>query len=126
MADPGRYVEGVQYSPDGSLIAASADDRLVYLWDAKTGERISTFWGSGGPVNGVTFNSAGTLIAGFGNGRLVLVWELNEPSKAKRIFEHDGYALRGAFSPDDRLLASISRDGTVNLYGIPVSSEETP
>ncbi len=122
MSGPAYFVEGVEYSPDGTWIAGAADDGRIYLWDAETGDRVATLRGSVGPVNGVTFNHAGTLVAGFSNGLMALVWDISSPYTATRLYGHEDLVLRGAFSPDDRILASISRDRTVILWGVPTDS----
>lgn len=85
----------IVFSPNGELMAASRGTYpSVVLWDAATGEQITTLRGHDEPVRSLAFNIQGTLLAsGAGNlsalrsdsvetGELWL-WTVPEPEKPK-------------------------------------------
>ena len=69
----------VSFSPDGSVLASASGegtDRMVYLWDATTGERKRTFAGHRDAVNSVAFSpERGVLASGSSDGT-VLLWKV--------------------------------------------------
>ena len=55
----------VAFSPDGSTLASAGNDRVVWLWDAVTGELKKTLTGHPGWVDCVAFSPDGrTLVSG--------------------------------------------------------------
>lgn len=49
-------VVGVEYSPDGSQLAAGSQDGTVGIWDSQTGKRLFVLAGHAGAVNDVSFS----------------------------------------------------------------------
>jgi DNA-binding SARP family transcriptional activator/WD40 repeat protein len=71
----GARTDSVQFAPDGRVLASSADDATVQVWDARTGEiraRLAT-----GQVNGLSFSPDSSHIATTGVGSDVHVWDLS-------------------------------------------------
>ncbi len=103
---------GVAFSPDGKLLAVTADNNLVHLYDAETHERI------GHPLENVDSPMFSTAFApnserlatGTGSG-LVLQWNVDEQTVVEPSLEGDQGLIGGvAYSPDGTLLAT-SRGG---------------
>jgi hypothetical protein len=83
-------------------------------------------------VRAVAFSPDGLLLAsGDGEERLphdqrpaeVRVWDLAEGRQRHRLLGHPALVVAVAFSPDGRELVSVSRDGTVKVWGT-TSGEE--
>src|SRR2546430_13026350 len=49
------HVWSVAFSPNGSLLASSSNDKTVRLWNVRTGQTITTLEGHDGSVNSVAF-----------------------------------------------------------------------
>ena len=52
----------VAFSPDGSKLATASDDRTAKVWDAATGEELSTLTGHDDFVASVAFSPDGTRL----------------------------------------------------------------
>lgn len=112
-------VGDVAYSPNGSLLAAGADDSAAYLWTSALSEAIGVLKAHTGYVNGVAFSPDGTLLATGSHDKTVGVWNVATQTLLARLAGHTAQVLRVAFSPDGTLLASVSWDGTIRLWGTP-------
>ncbi|MCB8763780.1 nSTAND1 domain-containing NTPase [Planktothrix agardhii] len=71
-----REVNGVAFSPDGSLIASVSDDRTVKLWNSD-GKLLNTLEGHTDQVWGVSFSPDGQMIASASVDRTVRLWSID-------------------------------------------------
>lgn len=133
MLDPdNRYINDnaeVTFSPDGTYLAYSDDDQIPVLIRVATGRHFSTFERSpnAGGLRSLAFSPDGRVLAG-GSG----VWEgsgAGDPEMGnsvqawdvvtgKLIFGVQDHGLRVggiAFSPNGKVIASGSDDGTIRL-----------
>ena len=107
----GRVLD-VAFSPDGTILASSTDGPMV-LWDVAARDTIATLQGHGEP----SYSSDGSVLAtGAGLGE-VLVWNLATKENIARLGHPDwleypwGFGIKGVFSPDGSLLASVGLNG---------------
>jgi WD40 repeat protein len=118
------------FSPDGKLVAtASADGDVVKLWDARTGKEEVSLGKAAGFAQAV-FSPKGKWVAAIGTyqnvaipAQAVWVWDA-KTHHASRVLHGQGKAiLCHAFSPDEQLLATGSRDGTLTLWDLRTGQE---
>jgi WD40 repeat protein len=106
-------IECVTFSPDGRTLATSAGS-TARLWDVATGKLQQTLSDARfGKVNCVRFNHQGGVVATAENG--VQLWEPGTGQRLLYLLGSSSAVESVAFSPDDRLLAITSNDGTVRL-----------
>ncbi len=120
----------IALSPDGTRLATGARDRMVRIWDTRTGWQVReplrghTDW-----VQGLAYSPDGKLLASAGNDRTLRFWDAasGEPRGVIQT-GHTGNILSLAFSPDGRLLATSAGapDRTAKLWNVATREQSGP
>jgi WD40 repeat protein/tetratricopeptide (TPR) repeat protein len=97
---PGGVV--VAWSPDGTTLATTGDDKKVCLWDAATGIRKAILEGSTNSVLNVAFHPNGTLLASNGWENRLRLWDT--------VLGRPVLSLTGSISPAS---SEFSQDGRI-------------
>jgi len=108
-------VEGVAYSPDGSLIASCERSGLVVIHDAASGEERQQHTVAGMRAFSIAFSTDGTLVTIGGSAGRVVRWNLKDGS-TRTLHEQSGDVRSVAFSPRGGHFVSGASDGTVVLW----------
>jgi serine/threonine-protein kinase len=102
-------------STDGTRLAGAAEDRIVRVWNLRSGQISMQFEGHTAPISALAFSPGGGLLASGDDAGLVKLWDLDS--------ERDLAALkqRGAihfisFSRDGQWMATGSDDASVGLW----------
>ncbi|MCP4362150.1 MAG: WD40 repeat domain-containing protein, partial [Chloroflexi bacterium] len=166
LVHPGGAVNGVAYSPDGSLLVATTllpnQEVMTAVWDVETGQELFTLphtiarfsqdssrlmtwrvsdlnliWDSWDIATAEQGQSISLFIddlwqsAGGGVSsdwqyfalkywdNKVDVWQMSTQEKILQLTEHDDRVNDVDFSPDNKFLATASRDGTVKVWPMP-------
>jgi WD40 repeat protein len=117
-------VFGVAFSPNGEVVASASDDKIIRLWDLKSGREIQTLNGHTNGVYKSVFSPDGKLLASCSVDQSVKIWEVATGRELRTLSGHTQPVKALAFSPDGKLLASASNDGTVKLWDAAAGKEQ--
>jgi RNA polymerase sigma factor (sigma-70 family) len=106
----------VRFSPDGKLLASASWDGVVKVWEAATGKPLQTLAAHpAGNWIGLAFSADGVLATG-GKDHDVKIWNWPEGTVQKNLRGHTKPVMSVCWSPDGKVLASGSEDGTAKLW----------
>ena len=109
------FVLALQFSPDGTLLAAGDRSGVVRLWEAGGGGLVETLSGHRGAVHALAFAANGARVFTAGADGTVRGFD---PASGKEVWKqqaHDGQALALASGPEGRL-ASCGSDGRIAVF----------
>ncbi len=105
----------VQWFPDGSKFIGTGRDSC-FIWDAKTGRRITTISGHSGWINTARANRTGNTIITAGRDQLINIWGPAQNKPVHSISAHLSYINAIIFSPNGKEFVSSSNDGTAIIW----------
>jgi WD40 repeat protein len=104
----------IKFSPDGRILASGGFEKII-LWDATSGNRLTTLDGFA-TILFVAFSPDGSTLASGGSDDMVRLWDVQSRTQRHALSGHSLGVLAVAFSPDGRTIASGSMDNTVKLW----------
>jgi WD40 repeat protein/serine/threonine protein kinase len=104
------------WSPDGSKLAAGGNDGTVHVWETDSGRELPVLRGHKSSVMSVAYSHDGTRLAAWGRNGTIKIWDANTGRLTETLARRRG-AYAGAWSPDDKLLATGHPDGTLTISG---------
>jgi serine/threonine protein kinase/WD40 repeat protein len=114
----GSRVEAVAWSADGSMLLTGSDNGDLFLWDARTHERLHTFPHLGGGVWSLAISSDSRLLVAGGQRQGISVWDL-KTRQLKQTLEEEPRGVPGvAFTPDSQFVVTCCLRGSVRLWNV--------
>jgi hypothetical protein len=120
VSNVAERVYGIQYSPDGKLIAVAAGTPAqlgeVKLFSAETGELVASLVRTSDSIFAVAFSPDGKRLATAGADRAIRVFDVATKKQQLLIEDHADWVMDIAWLPDASKLISASRDKTAKVF----------
>src|SRR5207248_300906 len=104
-----RKINAVAFSADGRRIAAGSEDGVARIWNAGTGQEISTFKGGPSAVLAVTFSPDGGRLATGHEDHTARIWDAATGEQIRLLQGHADAVISLAVSADGRRVVTGSR-----------------
>jgi WD40 repeat protein len=78
-------IHGLEFAPDGKLLAAAASDGTVRFWDVATGTILTDLKGHRGGVNALVFTPDGRTVITGGSDTTALLWDFGQALEAEKV-----------------------------------------
>lgn len=97
---PRDTIDGIEYSPDGNLIAACSRDSTTHVWDTQTGDTVHVFEDNEGWAYRAAFSPDGETLATTHARSSVSLWDLKSGTLRHRLGGLNTRPENVCFSPD--------------------------
>jgi len=115
-------VDGMAFSPDGTLLVSGSADNTVKLWDTASKREVRTLAGHAGGVKAVAFRPDGQWVASGGIDGNIKLWEVATGNQMRNM-AGNGSVTTVAFSPDGRYFAAGNMERGVKLWNLKSGQE---
>ena len=122
FADTGEEMQKMQdeflctslaFSPKGDILASGSVERVVKLWDIRSGDCLATLEGHEYPVLSLAFSPDGTeLVSGSGDTTL-MTWDVENHSRLHHMKGHGFYVVTCDWDPEGSRIVSGSVDANI-------------
>ncbi len=104
------------FSPDGSAIPSSSDDKTIRIWDSHTGECEQVLLGHRSIVNSVMYSPDGSEIVSASWDNTIRIWDSHTGELKQVLLGHSLWVMSASFSPSGSEIVSASSDRTVRIW----------
>lgn len=118
----GAQIGEVCFSGDGSVMAATAADQLVHVWDTVSGTRRLTLPASA-QLTGAACDEDGTVLAKSDPSGTVRVWDITAAGPGEVLSTATVAPWTGRWSPDGDAFLATHHDGTIRRYDAATGEE---
>ncbi|MBV6625321.1 MAG: AAA-like domain-containing protein [Rivularia sp. (in: Bacteria)] len=109
-------VWGVDFSPDGKIVATAHRDNTVKIWNLDGKER-KTIYAHKDALRTVVFSPNGKFIASAGRDKVIKIWN-RQGDLLKTLKGHQDVVSSVAWSPDSKTIASGSYDKNIKIWNV--------
>ena len=106
----------LSFSADGRYLVSGGYDRILRLWDCRTGKLLRELKDHSDAVYCVAFAPTGTLLASAGADRAVKVWDAESGRRLYTLGESTDWVYAVAWHPQGRLLAAAGVDKSIRVW----------
>jgi serine/threonine protein kinase len=117
LSDDSLPVQCLAWSPDSRQLAGGGNNKLVKIWDMRSGSLSLTLRGHSDFVQGVAWSQDGFNIASASADMTVKIWDALQGGAPQLTLQgHTDTVYSVAWSPDATMVASASADKTVRVW----------
>ena len=107
-----RYAD---FSPDGKRVITASEDNKARIWDADTGELLTSLEGHDKAVWSAAFSSDGARALTASDDGTARIWNVKTGALLV-VLRHSASFRRAAFSPDGERIVTASLDKTARIW----------
>ena len=96
------------FSPDGLRIITTSEDHSALLWDAHSGQLLSSLLGHSDQVRYAAFSTDGTRVITVSSDQTARLWDGQTGALRSLLRGHTGRILHAAWSPDGTRVVTAS------------------
>ena len=111
-----RKIWCVEWSPDGSRLAASSEDMIIMVFDTTSWECIYRLTGHTGWVYCVSWAPYRNLLASSSEDKSIKIWDMNDGTCLQTLTKHTSYVKKVSWSPNGTRLASCADNDVVFIW----------
>ncbi|MEK7467907.1 MAG: WD40 repeat domain-containing protein [Planctomycetota bacterium] len=122
-------VGDLRFSPDGKMLAVAGFDRLVHLFDTKSGQEVNTLEGHTGRVTCVAFSADSKVLATGSDDNSIRIWDLVQGRSLRSKANAHGRGTHGTgattigFFPDGKSIFSTGYDPLIRVWEVETLKE---
>ncbi len=109
-------ITSLKYSPDGDLLAAGYDSKIVNIWKLQDNKQLYSFAGHKESVMDIAFSPDNKSLASGSTDNTIVIWDLTNGNQIDKFSYGISDVYSVAYSPNGRTLAAGSGNSTVHLY----------
>jgi WD40 repeat protein len=115
LEDHADWVLDIAWSPDGAKLVTASRDKTSKVFDAKSGDALTTFNSHGDVVFSAGFLADNASVVSAGRDKRLRVWKAADAAQIREIGGFGGDVLRIEILPEDKVL-SAGGDMHVRLH----------
>lgn len=116
-------MRAIAWSPDGSRIATTADDRTTIIWDAATLMPLRRLHGHADSVAAVAWAPDGNRLVTVSDDQAAIIWDVAGGDALGFFRGHTDGISQVDWSPDGRYIATGGEDGLVIIWDADAGNE---
>lgn len=107
-------------SEDGRFIASGADDMIIRLWEAETGQLLKEMKGHTEQITGVDFSPDGSQLITSSRETSIRLWDTKSGEQVRVMSGHNSWVFCVKFLPDGlrAISGGDSTDGHIRLWNV--------
>ncbi len=111
-------VFNASFSPDGTRIVTSSNDKTAIIWDVTSGRAVMTLRGHSDAIGAVAYSPDGTRIATASRDQTAIIWDAVSGQALTTLRGHSNWIWGVAFSSSGKELVTASKDRTAIVWDV--------
>jgi autophagy-related protein 16 len=109
-------INAVVFSQDSQILCTAHNDKTVKLWNARSGNIISTLYGSADAVVSVALSSNQQMVAGASTDNVCRIWTVGNGRVRHTLTGHNKKIYATDFTSDCKHVITGSHDRTIKIW----------
>lgn len=111
-------INSIDIDRSNQTVISGSMDSTIKVWNANTGDELTSLNAHKGIVNGVEFSPVKNQFASCGSDSTIIIWDANSNKPTKSLKEHNGEPKTISYHPSGNYLASGNSDSKIYIYDL--------